>query len=175
MDVSTLSVYDLYGYVGVPVKLELNINDHPICGNVYTIDPESHSVVLMQFDKEDSNTPKKLLLIPGSTIKLLHELRDDELLPGCIQCTSEAIEVVDKIIRNEAEPSQSTEDEAAIEDRLKRLTELLSSKHVPFSKDDNIIRIGPVRIERPYRANNLLSDNALALQRTQKMLTDILK
>jgi hypothetical protein len=175
MDLRKMSHDDIYGYLGVPVRLELNVNDQPICGNVYTIDPESRSVVIMQFEKDKKGMPHKLLWVSGSAIKLMHELDDNELLTGCVPCTSESIELVDKLIQGEVAPVQSTEDESIVEERLKRLTAFLTSKHVPFIKEEALIRIGPVRLERPYRAENLLSDNALALKRTQQMLADVLK
>jgi hypothetical protein len=174
MDLQKLSGDDLYGYLGVPVRLELDINDAPICGNIYTIDPETHSVVLMQFDKSDSEKAKKLVWIPGSAIKLMHELGDDELAEECVPCSSKTIELIDNIIQECIEPKNDAEDNATIDARFKRLTDFLTSTHVPFTNDNQVIKIGPVKIERPYRIENFNSTNMVALQRTQKMLSDLI-
>lgn len=175
MELNKLSGDDLYGYLGVPVKLELNVNDQPICGNVYTIDPETHSIVLMQFQKSDAEKPDKLVWVPGSTIKLMHELNDDELLDGCAPSSSEHIELIEKLVlKTIGGDEKPAEDESVIEERLKRLTEFLKSKNVPFTQDKQIIKIGPVQLESPYRADNLKSGNLVALQRTQKMLASVL-
>jgi hypothetical protein len=175
MDLKKLSNDDLYGYLGVPVKLELNVNDRPICGNVYTIDPETRSIVIMQFEEEKMDMPHKLLWVSGKSIKLMHELGDDELLAGCVPCTSDPIELVDKLIQGQLTPGQTTEDESIVEERFKKLTEFLKSKNVQFTQAEGVILIGPVKLERPYRAENLLSDNALALKRTQQILANVLK
>lgn len=177
MELHTQSGDDLYGYLGVPVKLELNVNEQPICGNIYTIDPETHSVVLMQFENTSSEKPNKLIWIPGSTIKLMHELNDDELLSGCVACSSKHLEYIEDIVRKSiAGPERPAEDDAVTEERLKRLTNYLKSKNTPFSvSSEQVIKIGPVDIERPYFEENIRSKNLIALARTKKLLAEFLK
>ena len=188
MDLSKQSSEDLCGYLGVPVKLELNMNGQPICGNVYTIDPETRSVVLMQFDGSNGDALNKLVWIPGilhistfdstfisgSSIKLMHELSDNELLAGCVPCSSKHLDQAQALIQSTVAPKQSAEDDTSVDERLQRLTDFLSSKNVPFTFEDQIIKVGPVQIERPYREENFKSKNLNALQRTQKMLASVL-
>jgi hypothetical protein len=104
----------------------------------------------------------------------MHELSDNELLSGCVACTSKPIELVESIVRDAIIPKTVNEDESVVEERFKCLIEFLASKNVPFTKEDQIIKVGPVQIERPYRADNLKSSNLLALQRTKNLLASVL-
>lgn len=50
MDINTLNGCQLLELYGYPVLLSLQGKDPPICGNLYSIDPESRFVVLVQFE-----------------------------------------------------------------------------------------------------------------------------
>ncbi len=170
MDISKLSPDELYGYLGVPVKVEFNTNDDPVFGNVYTIDPETHSIVLGHFDNTKSTKPSKIMLVPGTSIKLMHELSDEDVQPGCVSCSTSVIEEMDKLVSPEL--SANEEDGPVVEDRLKRLIEGLTAKKIPFTLlDDKTVQVGPVRIEKPYKVDNFMSTNVVALKRTKGMLT----
>lgn len=79
MDLHSLSVDDLYGYLGVPVRLKVQKQETWIAGNVYTIDPVTRSVILAQYASDEKQRPQKIVWLPGQSIELLEELGDEEV------------------------------------------------------------------------------------------------
>lgn len=97
-----------------------------------------------------------------------------QIRDNCVPSSSNVLDVVESIIKEGGNEAPSEETAEVIEARFQRLINTLNEKHVPYKLDGDHVKVGPVRIERPYRTNNFISTNPLALQRTQAMLVNVL-
>lgn len=82
------------------------------------------------------------------------------------------IEAIDNFLKPKEEEKESDE---VISARKQKLIDHLTKQNVPITVDEHFIQIGPVRLVHPFKPNNLISENVVAVQRTKTMLTTILQ
>lgn len=175
MNLNKLSGCQLFQLLGQPVFLTFQCKNLPIYGNVYSIDPESRSVVLIQFkDKKILN----FVIVPGdniATINIINNLETKKTKIGfeniCDVIEAQQIFICyDNKIRNEPEKLISKKE---IHERYKNILNILKQRQVLYkeeiditdNKKNKVIIVGAVRIVYPYLENNIISTNQNALKK----------
>ncbi|CAD5219849.1 unnamed protein product [Bursaphelenchus xylophilus] len=174
MEVSTVDIQQLYDLQGTPIKVELQsaTRAKEIYGNLYTVDPDTRNLVIAQFNEEDKVSPSKLLLIPSYSIKLVHELTGIDEFPETSGTVDNLIEQIDQRF---AQKPEENEPEGLVQGRKQALLDHLNAQNVPFEETEKTIKVGPVIIEYPYNKQSMISENLVALERTQKVLANVLQ
>ncbi|EFO22749.1 hypothetical protein LOAG_05738 [Loa loa] len=165
--VFNLSVSAMYQLCGQPVAVDL-VNNKTVCGNIFTFDPISHSVVIIVF--ACNTEPRTVKIVPGISIKHLRKLDDDQLPDGCIKKTSELECWLGKLLR--AAPQSSKQQ---VSERRKRLIEWLEQNQIRVkSNDDGSVTVfDAVRIVAPFTAEDCFCDNAVILSRMKRLISKV--
>ncbi|CAG9538330.1 unnamed protein product [Cercopithifilaria johnstoni] len=152
--VFNLSVSSMYDLCGQPVAVDL-VNNKTVCGNIFTFDPISYSVVIIVFSC--NLEPKTVRVIPGISIKHLRNL-DDQLPDGCIKKTPELECWLGKLLRVAPQSSKQQ-----VSERRKRLVEWLEQNQIRVknNNDGSVTVFDTVRIVAPFTAEDCFCDNAV--------------
>ncbi|KAJ8674238.1 hypothetical protein QAD02_005500 [Eretmocerus hayati] len=124
-------------------------------GVVYTVDPVSESVILIQ--PAENKEKSSLKIIIGSAIKSIDCCFDSEiLLPDLF-----------------AAPSVRLSEEE-LKTRKQAVYKLLSDNRFPVKEEEAVLLIeDTVRIEPPYRSENCMCSNSIILKRIQTLLNQV--
>ncbi|XP_033225512.1 uncharacterized protein LOC117178267 [Belonocnema kinseyi] len=133
----------------------LTEDDSVQTGLLYTIDPVSESIVLIQ--PEDSNYQMKIIL--GHAVKNIEVSSDPEtIIPELFSAPSVQIS------------------KSVISERRNTIKKILLENRFPVTEDNGIIRIeDALSIEPPYELDNFICDNTIVLDRIQKILSSVIK
>ncbi|XP_032668756.1 gem-associated protein 6-like [Odontomachus brunneus] len=138
-------------YVGKEIKITMKDEDvHH--GVVYTIDPVSESVVLLQPKK---STTYSLKIISGHSIKNM-------------KVTSEEKKIVPELFL----PPSMKVSQATVIERKNTIKQLLLENRFPIKEEGDILKIeDTVTIEPPYYPENCTCTNSIIFNRIQSILT----
>lgn len=119
-------------------------------GTLYTIDPVSESVVLINKHEEKLSMD----IIMGHAVKSLQMKKSPDVAPE------------DSFLSEDKEVSPGE-----IENRRERLVRWLEKNRTPVEADGQILRIGnAVEIRPPYGIDNCFSSNEIILDRLQNLM-----
>ncbi|VDM08233.1 unnamed protein product [Wuchereria bancrofti] len=165
--VFNLSVSAMYHLCGQPVAVDL-VNNKTVCGNIFTFDPITHSVVIIAF--ACNAEPKTVRVVPGASIKHLRKLDDDHLPDGCIKKTPELECWLGKLLRGAPQSSKQQ-----VAERRKRLIEWLGQNQirVKTNNDGSITVFDSVRIVAPFTADDCFCDNTIILSRMKRLILKV--
>ncbi|VDK88826.1 unnamed protein product [Litomosoides sigmodontis] len=165
--VFTLSISEMYGLCGQPVAVDL-VNNKTVCGDVFTFDPISHSVVIIVF--ACNAEPKKIRVIPGISIKHLRKLNGEQLPDGCIKKTPELEHWLGRLLRTAPQSSKQQ-----ILERRKRLVEWLEQNQIRVknNNDGSVSVFGVMRIVAPFTIEDCFCDNAVILSRMKRLISKV--
>ncbi|EFN79897.1 gem-associated protein 6 [Harpegnathos saltator] len=137
-------------YVGKEVKITMKDEDVH-CGIVYTIDPVSESVVLLQ-PKEP--TTYSLKIVSGHSVKNI-----------------EIISAEERIVPELFLPSCTNFSQAAITNRKNTIKQLFLENRFSVKEEGDILKIeDTVTVEPPYYPQNCKCTNSIILSRIQNIL-----
>jgi len=134
-------------------------------GHVYTIDPVSESVVLVNFEEESSSTNISVDIVMKDSIVDIEKIHNaDEKVKK--MCSS--------LFRENVDENFSESEVIAKRDRLKLWLEK-NRFPVSISKtDDNILQISDaLMIQPPYTDQSCLSTNEIILSRVQQLIKNM--
>ncbi|KAM3720266.1 Gem-associated protein [Dirofilaria immitis] len=165
--VFNLSVSAMYQLCGEPVAVDL-VNNKTVCGNIFTFDPTSYSVVIIIF--ACNAEPKTIKVITGKSIKDLRKFDDGQLPDGCIKKTPDLECWLGKLLRGAPQSSKEQ-----VSERRKRLIEWLEQNQirVTSNSDGSITLFDAVRIVAPFTAENCFCDNAVILSRMKRLISKV--
>ncbi|CAD5118965.1 DgyrCDS7636 [Dimorphilus gyrociliatus] len=143
----------LHSYVYKEIEIIMN-NKSKYTGWVYTIDPESFTIVLVNF--EDNS----IELITSHSIQGIRIINNDSSVKK-----QELDDLVKKKFGSEKERKQSRN----IEDVIKYFNQL----RIPVERQGNILLVaGIVNVTSPFTENDCVSTNPMALANIQKFLSN---
>nr|CAD7437870.1 unnamed protein product [Timema bartmani] len=123
-------------------------------GTVYTIDPVSTSVILVQRDSDKM----RLLLFPEHNIHSLDI------------CTKNSPAQLQQLFA----PSTTAWNEETAQIQLCKLKDWLKANRIPIEEDGNILKLQDVlEIHPPYKVENCVSSNEVVLGRIQGLITSM--
>ncbi|XP_078052719.1 gem-associated protein 6 [Augochlora pura] len=138
-------------YVGKEVNI-LNKDDSTVSGIVYTVDPVSESIVLLQGCQQNH-----LRLVFGHAIKNIEV------------CSDIVHELPTLFMNPQACLLQSTLDE-----RKNAVVKMLRENRFPVKEKENILMIEDVlSIKPPYKPDDCISANSIILGRIQNLLSSV--
>lgn len=138
-------------YVGKKVNI-LTEDNSTISGIVYTVDPVSESVVLLQGCEQDS-----LKIVFGHAIKSIEI------------CSSEPCRLPELFTNTPTNILQTT-----VEERKSAVIKLLQENRFPVKVQNDILTIENVlSIKPPYEPADCICTNSIILQRIQNLLSRI--
>jgi len=139
-----------------------------VTGRVYTVDPITASVVLIEFD--GAKNPTMLQVLPGDSIKSISEL---EMTNEAEASTSEALNAwMGGLFGGSTEVGGGQADAQALERRREALSAWFTRNHIPVTSNANgsLSIFDAVRIVTPYTAEQCYCDNALVLNKVRKLV-----
>uniref|UniRef100_A0AC34RE94 AD domain-containing protein n=1 Tax=Panagrolaimus sp. JU765 TaxID=591449 RepID=A0AC34RE94_9BILA len=176
--IDTATSEELLNLIGNPVEIDIapmsgKKSDTSVTGNVLSIDPETRSMVLVQFQKGNTS---HLVYVPGTSIQEVYDLAegpfdDDNLL--YVKNTPELREMIAKQFRQQKTETMVEVDE--IEQRKSRLLakfEYSCIQHEVTDEGQTII-VGAVKIRSPFGIDNCFSENQLALGKVRQLVESI--
>ena len=156
--VSNLTLTDLIPYLHKKIEVKL-IDGSCRCGCVYTIDPESLSVMLFDNDQGDQFQMK---LIMGHAITRISAIDDEDYTQ-----LADQFEQVLKVDTGQV----ISYDSQAMKERKDRLINWLNQTRIPFEESgDNLCVVGVVTIKPPFDKDSCVSSNEIALYRVQNLI-----
>ncbi|UJR13319.1 hypothetical protein I4U23_000337 [Adineta vaga] len=147
--------------INVRVQIECH-GQRNYSGRVYTIDPLTQSIVLI----DDSSNRVHIVLRPDIIqLKILDRNSSDQSFKDPFQPTT----------------SISIQNDESVSTRLDNLRSFLSSKRIPYQEkqEDNqritlLIQNGLVQINAPYTSETIIGTNEIVLSRIKFLLKQIL-
>lgn len=131
-------------------------------GWIFTVDPVSFTIVLVQFPENEVISPKNLRLIPGqsiSDVKILDDRYSDQYRKA-----------IDQILASD-QGSITKEDEKSIADRKEKVKRWLAKNRIPIEETPESIRVfDAVEIRSPFDIDSCLCTNEVVLARVRKVL-----
>lgn len=114
--ISTATSEELLKLIGNPVEIDIapisgNKSDTSVTGNIIAVDPETRSMILLQFQKGNSS---HLIYIPGTSIQEVYDLVDgpfDDDNLQYVKNTPELKEMIEKQFRQQKEEEKFDDDE----------------------------------------------------------------
>ncbi|XP_066603773.1 gem-associated protein 6-like [Prorops nasuta] len=135
-------------------KVDISTDDSQIhTGIVYTVDPVSESIVLIQCEGLEK---ERLRVILGHTIKNIKVFTEEQIIP---ELFSSALENIPRSV--------------LIERKNKLKTILINNRFPVTERNDTLYIQDIVSIEPPYKFENCICTNSIVLNRIQKILSNI--
>lgn len=159
---SSLTLSDLIPYLHKKVEVQL-VDGSCRSGCVYTIDPESLSVMLFDYDQGDQFQMK---LIMGHALTRITALDDEDYTQLAGQFEQVLTIDTDRMIHYDSQ---------AIKERKNRLIDWLSQSRIPFEESgDNLRVVSVVTIKPPFDKDSCASNNEIALHRVQNLIQNFI-
>ncbi|EDV24074.1 Gem-associated protein 6 [Trichoplax sp. H2] len=157
-----LTLPDIIPYLHKKVKLQL-IDGSSRTGCVYTIDPESLSIIL--FDNL-LDQQQQIKLIMGHAIVNITLLDDQDYAPLANQL-QQILTIKDQEV--------DKYDHQTVKQRKNRLVDWLGQSRIPFQLDgDGVCIVGIVMVNPPFDRDSCSSSNEIALRRVQNIIQNFL-
>ncbi|KAK6731339.1 hypothetical protein RB195_007672 [Necator americanus] len=155
-----------FSWIAHPVKVQL-VNggrERSVEGNLYTVDPVTGSIVVLQFHNEK---PWQLSWIPRegyTSVQLLEE--------SSPYCQQHSVELSDMMAHMFGMRKVDDFDVDELKQSRERLLSWLRTNHVDVKEcDDNSLLIfGAARIHPPYTEDHCTCDNAIVLKRLRALV-----
>uniref|UniRef100_A0A914BX90 AD domain-containing protein n=1 Tax=Acrobeloides nanus TaxID=290746 RepID=A0A914BX90_9BILA len=168
--IHSASCSDLIKLCGRAIRVKL-ITKKCVVGNLYTVDPESKSIVIVECRNDQ---PENLVLIPGESIMNAELLSDDEINES-ESCAKPSL-ALDRQLANmfRAHTENVQDNKETPEERKKKIEEILQKGRVRYDIDaESSIIVGAVKIKNPYTKETCISTNNIALSRITKLLESV--
>ncbi|KAH7708127.1 hypothetical protein AAVH_24629 [Aphelenchoides avenae] len=153
-----------------PARVEVACAGEPsICGHVYTVDPETRTVALLQFDEKEGVS--KVVLVPGASVKSITPLTTEEAATtaGIVHDADTVKRLSQDLFRNDAATTALSEED--VQKRRQKLIACLDAARLPHTDGaDGAVIVHNVQIRPPYTRESVVSDNQMAMKRTMDML-----
>lgn len=155
------STNDLFEYVNKYVSLTCKSNRKQINGWVYTIDPVTLSIVLIEFENDE--------LIQVNVI-------NGEEIDKIIKITKETTPIIEEKMNKLFKNQVVQQNDEILFVRKKNLIEILNKNRIPFveNEENGLFNImDSVTIRAPYHIENCESNNEIILKNIQNIVSQI--
>ncbi|KAE9418649.1 hypothetical protein Angca_008833, partial [Angiostrongylus cantonensis] len=153
----------------VRVNLVVGARETSVDGNLYTVDPVTGSLVLVQFQNKD---PCKVIWIPCEGYVSAVLLEDPSQ-----HCEQYSVELADMMASMFGMRKADDTDISELEKRRDRLLKWLRANHVDVDEcdDGSLLIFSAARIESPFTEESCFCDNAIILKRLRGLVSKVPK
>uniref|UniRef100_A0A915CG15 AD domain-containing protein n=1 Tax=Parascaris univalens TaxID=6257 RepID=A0A915CG15_PARUN len=169
-ELDVMSAHEIFKLSAEPVRIEL-LNGTVICGNVYTVDPMTSTLVIFQFPKKE---PFSVCVIPHDAFSSMNVVNRDEELPECCrESTPQLIGWMRALLGVVQPSSQLTSQLDERNSRKHALIKWLRKNGAYDAEEDgsDSIRVfRDVLIQPPYTSQDCFCENLRALASIQSSI-----
>lgn len=161
------NAYDVFKLSAEPVRIEL-LNGTVICGNVYTIDPMTCTVVIFQFHKKE---PFSVCVVPRDAFSSMRVVDRGEGLPECCREPTPQLIAWMRALLGVVQPSSQPTNQ--LDERKHALINWLRKNGAYDAEEDgnHSIRVfRDVLIQPPYTSEDCFCENLRALVSIQSSI-----
>ncbi|KAJ1358477.1 hypothetical protein KIN20_016907 [Parelaphostrongylus tenuis] len=160
-----------FTWIAHPVRVHLSAGarEPSVDGNLYTVDPVTGSLVLVQFRNK---SPCKLVWIPRESYISASMLENPS--EECAKHSVELVEMMENMFGMRKVDDPIT---AELGERRDRLLKWLRANHVEVMEcdDGSLLIFGAARIESPFTEDSCFCDNAIILKRLRGLVSKVPK